>query len=111
MKNIIALIVCLGLTVISCKKNRVCNCTVTTIGTTKTTTSSELFPVDTTIITPLYTNNTNKATYKEVTKRQAKNNCFDRSEDINETSTNNIPGFVNITNQDTGTRTYDCKLE
>jgi len=59
----------------------------------------------------LYTTNSVKSTYKKVKKGTAKSNCFSKSENISETSNNSIPGLFNVTNTNTGIRTYDCKLE
>lgn len=112
MKNYRFTIVLAAVAVLaSCKKDRVCNCTVTTVGITTTTTSSTILPIDTTVYTPLYTTNTIKSTFKKVKKGTAKSNCFGKSENISETTNNSIPGVFNITNTNTGTRTYDCKLE
>jgi hypothetical protein len=59
----------------------------------------------------LNSSNTNSAKFEKVTKRVAKSNCFNRTEDIDESTNNNIPGFVNVKNRDQGTRSYSCKLE
>jgi hypothetical protein len=109
MKNVIVILVACALA--ACRKDRVCNCTVTTIGTTETTTSSTLLQIDTTIVTPLNTSDVNKSKFKDVSKRKAAYNCFDKSEDFDETSYNNIPGFLNVTSRNKGTRSYKCKIE
>ncbi len=118
MKRILTIVFISAIFFISCKKDRVCNCTITTIGTTKTQASVSLslggFPIpiaDTTFSSPLYTVNDNKSTFKKVRKRVAKNNCFNKAEDINESTPTNIPGFLNVTVTNTGTRSYNCKLE
>ena len=109
MKNLIFVLFLFAL--MSCRKDRVCNCTVTTIGTTETTTSSTILQIDTTIVTPLNTTDVNKAKFKDVSKKKAAFNCFDKSEDFDETTYNNIPGFLNVTSRNKGTRSYKCKIE
>jgi hypothetical protein len=99
------------LVLISCNKDRVCNCTVVTSGTTSTRTISELIGTDTTVVIPLNTSNQNSTTLNDVSKRKAKYNCFDKTEAINETTSNGVPGFVTITITNTGTRSYSCELE
>jgi hypothetical protein len=112
MKPLAALFLFSVLTFISCKKDRVCNCTITTTGTTNTHTEFNLgTPIDTTISVPLSTSSTNDITFYKVTKRRAKNNCFDKSEDVNETTQNGVPGFVSITVTNTGKRKYKCELK
>jgi hypothetical protein len=109
MKRLV--IILLAANLVSCNKDHICNCTVTTYGTTETTTSSTILQVDTTIITPLSSTDVTKAKFKKISKRKAKFNCFDRSEDFDETSYNNIPGFINVTTREKGTRDYNCKIE
>ncbi len=107
-----ALIICLFvLALMSCNKDRVCACTVVTTGTTSTRTISELIGTDTTVVIPLNTSNQNSTTFNKVSKRKAKYNCFDKSEAINETTSNGVPGFVTISITNTGTRNYSCELE
>jgi hypothetical protein len=106
------LIFCLFVLVLmSCNKDRVCTCTVVTTGTSSTRTISELIGTDTTVVIPLNTSNQNSTTFNKVSKRKAKYNCFDKSEAINETTSNGVPGFVTITITNTGTRNYSCELE
>ena len=111
MKNLLAIILLLSLISVSCKKDRVCSCTIITSGTTSINTIISITNTDTTVVTPLSTTNTNDITYYKVTKSVAKNNCFNKSEDINETSQNGIPGIANITTTNKGIRNYDCKLK
>lgn len=104
---------------IACKKDRVCDCTITTSGTTttKATVAIDLglgIPIplaDTTFNAGLYKVDENKITMNKVTKRTAKNNCFSKTEDINESNPTVIPGFLNVTVTNVGTRTYNCKLK
>ena len=95
----------------SCNKDRVCKCTVVTTGTTSTRTISDLIGTDTTVVIPLNTSNQNATTFNKVSKRKAKYNCFDKSEAINETTSNGVPGLVTISITNTGTRNYSCELE
>lgn len=117
MKNLIFLPF-LAIILVSCKKDRVCNCYITTTGTTTTNASVSLslggFPIpiaDTSFTSPLFTQDQNKITYTKVKKKTARNNCLSRSENINETNPTIIPGFLNVTVNNKGTRVYDCKLE
>jgi hypothetical protein len=111
MKNT-SLIACFFvLLLMSCKKDRVCKCTVVTSGTTSTRTISDLIGTDTTVVIPLNTSNENSTTFNSVSKRKANYNCFDKSEAINETTSNGVPGLVTISITNKGTRTYSCDLE
>lgn len=111
MKTLTILLFSLSLLAISCKKDRVCKCTVVTTGTTNTKTSSLLLGVDTTISVPLNTTNVNTVTYQDASKKLAKFNCSDRSEEVNESTNNGIPGVVDVTISNVGTRVYSCELE
>ncbi|MCU0361459.1 MAG: hypothetical protein MUF75_12230 [Bacteroidia bacterium] len=111
MKNIILIASFFVLALMSCNKDRVCTCTVVTTGTTNTRTVSDLLGTDTTVTIPLNTTNQNSTTFNDVSKRKAKYNCFDKSESINETTSNGVPGLVTITITNTGTRNYSCELE
>jgi len=111
MKNVLALTLISCLIFVSCKKDRVCSCTTTTTGLTTIRTEISLAETDTSVTTPLSTTSTNDITFFKVTKRAAKNNCFNKSENVNESSQNGIPGIINITTTNTGKRNFDCKLE
>ncbi len=112
MKSIVIFILSAGVLFISCKKDRVCSCTVITSGTTSTHTTAMLgAQIDTTIVTPLSTTNTNDITYYKVTKKVAQSNCFNKSETINESSQSGFYPIVTIITTNTGTRNYDCKLK
>lgn len=111
MKATTPIIFLFVLVLMSCNKDRVCTCTVVTTGTTSTRTISELIGTDTTVVIPLNTTNQNSTTFSDVSKRKAKYNCFDKSEAINETTSNGVPGFVTISITNTGTRNYSCELE
>lgn len=111
MKTFTILLMGLSVITVSCKKDRTCNCTVVTTGTTNTKTSSLLLGIDTTISVPLNTTNVNTITFQGVNKKMAKYNCFDRSEAVNESTNNGIPGVVEVTVSNIGTRVYSCELE
>jgi hypothetical protein len=100
-----------GLMFVSCKKNRVCKCTVTVSGLTYTRAVSSAAEIDTTIITPLSGSNENDITLKKVTKRRAKNNCVSKEEDFEEASKSGFPGIADLTITNKGTREYDCELK
>jgi hypothetical protein len=109
MKYIIILLIVAVL--YSCKKDRVCNCTITTTGTTSTRTQSFLAGIDTTIRIPLNNTSASKVTFEDVSKRKAKNNCFNKSEEFNESTPNSVSGLFSITITNSGTRSYDCTLD
>lgn len=104
-------IVALSLLLVACKKDRTCKCTITTSGTTSTRATSEAAGIDTTIITPLYTTNQVETKLKEVSKKNAKFNCNDKEENINESIPNGVPGLFSVTITNTGTRKYSCELK
>ena len=110
MKTLAALLL-LSVFFVACKKDRVCSCTVVTNGTTTTRASSTAAGIDTTIVTPLNSTNVVDATFYKVSKKSAKNNCFDKSESINESTPNGIPGLVSVTITNKGTRSYSCELK
>ncbi|MCC6369403.1 MAG: hypothetical protein IT236_00215 [Bacteroidia bacterium] len=107
----------LALAIISCKKDRVCNCTITVQGTTISRTQTLGLPpllngTDTTITQPLFTINSEKKTYNKVREKDMRKTCFSTSsESINQSSNNVVPGIYTITTTQTGTKTYDCKIE
>jgi hypothetical protein len=112
MKNLIVFTLFASLVFISCKKDRVCKCTTTTTGTTSTQTKVDLgTPIDTTIVVPLNVTSSNEITFYKVSKRKAKNNCFDKSEDVNETTQNGIPGVLSINVTNAGKKRYSCELK
>src|SRR4051812_15291981 len=96
MKNLIVLPVLVIIVLSSCKKDRVCKCTVSTFGITSTHAVSQAAGVDTTFITPLNTTDENEYTLKKVSKRRAKNNCIQKDEDFSEKTSNNIPGVFSL---------------
>jgi hypothetical protein len=111
MKPVLILLCLTGWMFVSCKKDRVCKCTVTVSGLTYTRASSFTAGIDTTIMTPLNSSNDNEITLKEVTKRRAKNNCVSREEEFEEVSKNGFPGIIDLTVTNKGTREYDCELK
>lgn len=117
MKKYQAVIIAICFSVMACKKDRVCNCTVTTNGTTTTHTQTTGFApvfdgIDTTTSQPLNSSNTTKTTYGKVSKKAMHSNCFATSqESLNESSANTAPGIFTITTTQTGTKKYTCKIE
>ena len=101
----------------SCRKNRTCNCTVVTDGTSTIRTQLAGIPIllpgtDTTVVQPLYTVNTKKTDYKKVNKHDMRRVCLEKSEEtINSTSSNVVPGIYTITTTNEGKKTFTCKIE
>jgi hypothetical protein len=101
----------------SCTKNRVCNCTITSQGTTNTTTYTSGIPGvvpegSVTTTTPFYTTNTVKTKYSKVSKYDMRSVCFTSSEEsINSTTNNSAPGLYSVVTTETGTKSYSCKIE
>lgn len=111
MKHLTALL-CLSLVIFSsCRKDRVCKCTVSAIGITSTRAVSPAAGIDSTFIVPLNNTTQNEITYKKVSKRRAKNNCVQKEEDFSDKTSNGIPGVFSLDITNSGTRDYDCKLE
>jgi len=117
-------LVCLGF--MSCRKDRTCNCSVTTEGATITHSQTaanvinipplppvEITPAtDTTVISPYNYNTTRKTQYKEVSKNTMNKNCPESFEEgFSDNSTNVTPGTSTITVTDTGKKKYTCKVE
>lgn len=94
----------------ACKKDRVCECTVVTSGETITTTQIPGL-ADTSVTIPLNTMDINAITFEETSKKKAKYNCLDKTENINETTSNGIPGLVTINITNKGIRTHSCELK
>ena len=117
MKKLLTITFVTCLIFISCKKDRVCNCTVTTVGTNNVHTVTPGFPpllptTDTTISSPIYSVNTIKTTYTKVSKKAMRSNCYSKSDEtFNESSSNSVPGLFEITTTQMGTRSYSCKVE
>lgn len=117
MKNYLVALTLCCFAVISCKKDYTCSCTVTTNGSTTTRTQSAGFEpfisgTDTTTTQPLYQVNTEKRSYTKVSKSDMRSNCFTKSvESLNQSSTSNTAGIYTITTTQSGTKTYDCKIE
>jgi hypothetical protein len=101
--------ICLSLW--ACKKTRTCDCKIITSGTTTTLAQVEAAGIDTSIVTPLSTIEQRQTELRKVSKKQAKYNCLDKSESINETTNNGVPGFLSISVTNKGTRNYDCELK
>ena len=111
MKNFTLLLCFFVLAFSSCKKDRVCKCTVSTLGLTSTHAVSQAAGIDTTFVTPLNTTDENEITFRKVSKRRAKNNCISKDDDFSEKTSNNIPGVFSLDITNSGTREYDCELE
>ncbi len=111
MKNYFLLLFAFCFIFISCNKDRVCNCTITTSGFTTTKASVILLGIDTTIVSPLYTVNTNKTTFYKVSNKTAESNCSNRNETINENNPISIPGFLVVSSNNIGERSHECELE
>ena len=94
----------------ACKKDRVCECTVVTSGETITTTQIPGL-ADTSVTIPLNTTDINAITFEETSKKKAKYNCLNKTENINETTSNGIPGFVTVNITNKGIRTHSCELK
>lgn len=94
----------------ACNKDYVCNCKIITIGTTTVNANVNLIGIDTTIITPLYTENNKTTNFYNVSSNTAECNCINKTETINETTPTSIPGFFNVTSTNQGTRSYSCEL-
>ena len=111
----ILLLICHLLT--ACKKDRVCNCTITVEGTITSHTQTVGLPplvngVDSTTSQPLFTVNSQKKTYKDVTKKDMRRSCFGKSvESVNLSNSTVVPGIYTITTTQNGLKTYDCKIE
>lgn len=110
MKHLL-LIPAICLSLLACKKTRTCDCKIVTSGTTTTLAQAEAFGVDSSIVTPLSTIEQRQTDLRKVTKKQAKYNCLDKSESINETTNNGVPGLLSISVTNKGTRNYDCELK
>lgn len=110
----------------SCRKDRTCNCTVTSEGTTTTRNQTEgtsisisplppivvVEPIDTTVTTPFSNSKTETTIYKDVKARTAKYNCVSSFEEtISENNVQTIPGTATITSTQTGKKIYSCKIE
>lgn len=117
MKKCAILFLFITLILFSCKKTRVCNCTVTTSGSTAQHTQLEgapplLPPSDTTVTLPVYTVNTLKKTYPKTRPNDMRDACFSKSEEsIGRSYSTVVPGIYTITTTETGTKTYECKIE
>jgi len=116
MKNTLTIIFLSGLFFSACKKDRVCECTVTTSSTTSTRTQLPGFPpllpeTDTTFVSSAITTMIEKTTYQDVSKKKAKFNCVDKEETFSNSAPTSIPGIFTINTTTTGKRTYVCSIE
>lgn len=117
MKLLFTITLIASIAFISCKKDRVCSCTLTKTGTT-TTTAALTFSVpivgnvpiiDTSFVTPVSEVQTYDKTIMDVNKRTAKQNCVSYKEPYSETITNSAPP-LQLTTKSVGENVYDCKL-
>jgi len=131
MKKHVIAVALLGLAFAACKKDHTCDCTVTTDGVTTTRTQitglsldsiplgvisiplPSLLPArDTTTQQPLHNVNTRKTTYSKVSMSDMRAACYASSvETLNDFSVNQAPGIYTVTTTQSGTKTYDCKIE
>jgi hypothetical protein len=105
---------------LSCKKDRVCECSVKSEGTSTTTAqiTAEIAPppfppvvlFDTSFTTVFLETDIRKIKFYKTTKRQAKNNCVSYEEPFKESNYNSVPNFSLITTKE-GKRTYNCTLK
>ena len=115
MKNY--LILCfIAVFAFACKKDRVCECTVTSTITTTRRTQTEGFPpflpsTDTTEVISATTIKTEKSIFEKVSKKLTKFNCFDKTTPVDNTSTTYVTGTYTNTTTDKGTKDYSCKIE
>lgn len=117
MKLLLTIALSTTIAFISCKKDRVCSCTLTKKGTT-TTTAALTFSVpilgnvpivDTSFVTPVSEVQIYDKTLIDVNKRTAKQNCVSYKEPYSETITNSAPPLL-LTTKSVGENSYDCKL-
>lgn len=118
MKIIVTAFAVSSLFVVSCKKDRVCSCTLTKNGTTTTTAAltysvpivGNVPIIDTSFSTPVNEVQTYDKTIMDVNKRTAKQNCVSYKEPYNETITNSAPPLM-LTTKSEGEKVYKCELE
>lgn len=116
MRKIILLLALTSFAV-ACKKDLVCDCTVTLEGTLITRTQTTGVPplingVDTTTSQPLFAVNTQKKTYNKVREKDMRKTCAASTvETVNQNSYNVVPGIYTITTNQTGNRTYNCTIK
>lgn len=121
MKNNLLIITVIAVAFFACKKDRTCECTLTKSGTSKTTGKVEQnlfgFPMplaDTTFETKVNDIQVYEIKMEKVTKKTAKNNCFNYSEPYKEKTITSVPASsfnLSVVVTDEGTNTYDCKLK
>jgi hypothetical protein len=114
------------LCLISCKKERSCNCTVLTQGTTTTHNQAAGIsisipivgsitltqPSDTTMMNSYTDNGTKKMNYEKVSKKTMKKTCPSSYEEtFNDNSSLITPGSSTVTTTNSGKRSYTCKIE
>ncbi len=118
MKLLSTILLSASIAFISCKKDRVCSCTLTKTGTT-TTTAALTFSVpivgnvpiiDTSFVTPVSEVQTYDKTIMDVNKRTAKQNCVSYKEPYSETITNSAPPLL-LTTKSVGDNVYKCELK
>lgn len=133
MKHLSIASLVLAILFISCKKDRVCSCDVSTLGTrtiasrSASVTYSLNLPLpipipippleliqgrDTTITSSFSYSNPKETTYDKVSKKMANAVCPATSEEsYNDNYTTIIPGSATITVTENGRKTYTCKIE
>jgi hypothetical protein len=102
----------------ACRKERICNCSVTKTGTSTTTAAitysvpfvGEVPLVDTSFTAPVFEYESRDRKFEKATKKEAKANCLSYSEPYSENMRTVVPNFLLVTNS-RGTITYDCSLK
>lgn len=106
----------------ACKKDRVCSCTMTKMGTSTTTAKGNLslLPgISIKLADTSYSSNILEVqqidkTMEKVTKKRAKNNCISYTEPFSETIPTSVPSTsfnLSITVTNKGEKHYDCELK
>ena len=118
MKFIFTTLALASLIFISCKKDRVCSCTMTKNGTTTTTAAltysvpivGNVPIIDTSFTSPVNEVQSYDKTIVDVNKRTAKQNCVSYKEPYTETITNSAPPLM-LTTTMKGEASYKCELK
>lgn len=126
MKSTLFILISICLSIVSCKKDRTCSCTVVSQGTTTTRSqtagTSITIPLlgsfsivaakDTTVISPYLNTNNKKTDFDKISKRKAKRNCIESYEESYDESSRVVAvGTSTLTITDNIKKTYTCKIE
>ena len=118
MKSVFTTLAFASLIFVSCKKDRVCSCTMTKTGTTTTTAAltysvpivGNVPIIDTSFTSPMNEVQSYDKTIMDVNKRTAKQNCVSYKEPYQETITNSAPPLI-LTTTMKGDAEYKCELK